>query len=796
MSKLRSSLAIIAFLLSAIGLSLFLNISIQASRFTILEHRFHFSPFPFFLVLFLFFISLVSIWELLARLESRTSRKDLNSIRWDGFLCSLPLLFFLLSPLLSKHYLTKDDLQTRLLLLAVFVLLSLLYLKVASLVQSLKEKTIFFKKWEQRFLSLPLRKKLVLLFLVAFLVYNACTLLLVSKGITFSGDEPNYLLTTHSLLADKDINLANNYANQDYFHFYSKEENPRLRMGIYAHYGKKGKDYIYPINLPGISVLMLPFYWLSQFFKGRILTFILKGSLSVWAVLLGLQIYLFVKDTWRRERLAFALWLVFSFSSPVLFYAIHLYPEIPIALFSLYVYRKVTRASRLRLFHYLFFGFLLSTFFWFGLKYNFIFWPLLLVSIYYLLKNQKVKWKISLFLAFPLLSLGLFYYFIYSLYGTFSPFAIYEGVMTPEKSQSLKEAILMLPLLSRVETFFDYFFDQRDGLLFYSPLYFFMLLGLVEVFRRAKKELAAFLLISLPFILNYAFFTHRQGHCPQARVLAPISWISFLLVAYFLAYNRHKLLSFLFWFSFTASLIISGILLGHPSFLYQPTTHDYTQRAGDLFVYLSNLHFFLPAFLPSFIKIPNINYLPNYFWIMATAAFILAFCFLKNKGQRPLRRGFHFGLVFLLLFLSFLLWVAFPRSVPYPTRVFYYSPQKALGFYFFPMGKGVVAKKEAEFYLHIEKPYKFLFSSREKLEKIKLIFGSEKGEHEVKIDFFDLPLFEGKTKYEKRELAFSPPVYYPFRNLHLYEVSLTLKKYSKENLLVDPYFLQVLPLKN
>ncbi len=35
-----------------------------------------------------------------------------------------------------------------------------------------------------------------------------------------TGDEPHYLLTTHSILKDKDIDLKNNYDNKDYLRFY------------------------------------------------------------------------------------------------------------------------------------------------------------------------------------------------------------------------------------------------------------------------------------------------------------------------------------------------------------------------------------------------------------------------------------------------------------------------------------------------------------------------------------------------------------------------------------------------
>jgi len=690
--------------------------------------------------------------------------------------------------------LTREDLQARLKFLAIAVLLATIYLKLIEWNQIGKRKFYFLEKWEARFFSISLRKKLVILFLVAFFIYNLCTFLLVSRGVSFSGDEPNYLLTTHSLLRDKDINLANNYARRDYFSFYSREEHPRLRLGIYGQYGRKGKSYIYPINLPGISVLILPYYWVSQNFKGKILTFILKGSLSIWAVLLGLQLYLFARERWKRERLSLALWFLYSFSTPILFYAIHLYPEIPLAFLSFYIWRKISSPAHLSLFHYLFLGFLLSTFFWFGLKYNFIFWPLLGVSVFLLLKNHKARGKIFFFLLFPFLSFFLFYYFIYSLYGTLSPISVYEGIMTPEKTEAFKAAVLELPLLSRIETFLDYFLDQRDGLLLYSPIYLFTFLGFIEIFRRTKRDFAFFLLISLPFLFNYAFFTHRQGYSPQARILTPLSWIAAIGIGYFLAYNQKKLYSFLFWFSGLVSLAFAFVLLRNPMFLYQPTTHEFTSRAGDFFISLSNLHFFLPPFLPSFIKVKNIGYLPNYFWILAIGAFILFYIFVK--GKIILKYAFHLCFVFLLLGSLFYLRSLYPRTVLYPTQTVSYSPQKAMGFYFFPMGGGVVLKNLGELYLHKEKSYKILFSSKTKLEKIKLVFGSEKGEYEIRISLFDLPISSEKTKFEKKEIVLSPQAFYRLRNLFLYEINLELKKYSTESMLVDPYLLQIFPLKD
>jgi hypothetical protein len=79
---------------------------------------------------------------------------------------------------------------------------------------------------------------------------------------------------------------------------------------------------------------------------------------------------------------------------------------------------------------------------------------------------------------------------------------------------------------------------------------------------------------------------------------------------------------------------------------------------------------------------------------------------------------------------------------------------------------------------------------------VKLIYGAEQGEVAVDVRFFDLPLFEGRTKNEKKEWIFEPPAYFPFRGLYVYEINLAFKKRPSENLAVNPYFLQIIPVKD
>ncbi|MBS3818156.1 hypothetical protein KGY73_01420 [bacterium] len=776
------------FLFISAGLSLYVSVCLQSFSYSISSHSFHLDWGLAFSILLIWPL-LMGLWRFLSLLETKYAWT--SHLRSGGnLLAFLPFTLGFFSPLLLSYYLTQNDLQIRLKILGMVMVLGFLFLTFIHLPDPLRRK-ISPKKWVHQFNRLPLKKRLWILFLVAFFLYQSSTYFFVSQGKAFMGDEPYYLLTTHSLYQDKDINVANNYRNEDYFHFYPPDLYPNFKLKPYARFGRKGTRSVYSINQPGISVLMLPFYWLSQFFKGKTLIFILKGSLSLWAVLLGLQIYLLSRELWNREKLALSLWIIYSFSCPIFFYAFHLYPEIPIAFFSVYIFRKLRTPKPLSSPQYLFLGFLLSLFLWFGLKYNMIFGPLLLVSGFVFIKEHRIRWRILYFLIFPFLSLILFYLYIYELYGSLYPMAIYEGVITPEKLEAFRKSLFHIPLRLRVDSFLDYFLDQRDGLLLYSPVYFFSFLGLVEAFRRHKRDLCLMLLISLPYILNYAFFTHRQGSCPPGRVLTSVSWVGIILVGYFFAFNRKKLYSVLFGMSVLVSLASSFILLNHPRFLYQPTTHEYTFRAGKFFIHLSNLHFYLPQYLPSFVKVNNLEYLPNYIWLGLILTFIMGYIWKKNLSF-PSRFSVRTGLTW--AFLLFISWwfVLYPRlSLNFPKKVSFADGEKIT---FYSLGRYTRMKKPGEFHLtHSPYTYHFHFTSWRKIKKIRLQWEAERGEYKVELKLFDKNLYKGKTSQKLQKfVSFSPP-FYPYKNTHLYRISLHLKKLSDTPMPQPPFSFHLYP---
>ena len=780
----------IYFLLLSSGIAFLIYLFTKASSFSILEHKFRPS--------FLFMISTVGIilllllllWHLAAKSESRIFQAEYKSLLREDLLIFLPFSIFLVSPLLLNYYMTSADFRHRLTLVLIFALIAFVYLKLAQINRHMQLRS-WVEKTISRFKSLSSRKRLAILFIIAFVIYNICTFALVSSRFAYTGDEPYYLLTTHSLYQDQDINVADEYEDSSYFNFYPKELYPNLRLRAYARFGRKGTNYAYPISQPGISVLMLPFYWLSQFFKGKTLIFILKGSLAIWSVLLGLQLYLYAREHWKRENSALMLWFIYSFSAPVLFYSIHLYPEIPIALFSFFIFRKIRSTAPISTLQYFFLGFLLSLFFWFGLKYNMIFWPLLIVSLYFLLKEHKAGWKITCFLFFPLLSLGLNYLYIYELYGTYNPIAIYEGVVSANTLQHYKDVIINTPLMLRIDSFLDYFLDQRDGLLLYSPLYFFVFLGIIEAFRKSKKDLFALLFISFPFILNYAFFAHRQGSCPQGRILSPLSWVGIILVGYFLIHNRKKIYTALFKAACLVSLVTPILILRHPSFLYQPTTHEYTFRGSELFISLSNLYFYLPGLLPSFLKHNNFGYIPNYIWMSLILFFVLGYLVKKDIKRSP-QFFSKVLIVYLILLLLFTWFSLFPRTALILPLKAKYSPGKTIGFYVAREYLRMINPGE----FHLTKnhhDYNFIFASRREIEELKIKFGTAEGNFRVELKLFDKILFKGETTQGIHTISSPSPPAYRFKNSHLYQMKIKFEQISGEPVTKNPFIFSIYP---
>jgi len=776
------------FLLWACLLSFFVLYLNQAQDFTFQSHAFHLSLLPFLLLSLFTILLLGGIWAFNAKILCSSFSLPYTRALLMDFLSYLPLLFFLLLPMVGRHYLSAADLQTRLKLFGFAILGVIVVLKCMTVYLLSRERPPPLRHLLQRIKSFPLQKKLTLLFAVALIGYGTGSAILVTKGINFSGDEPHYLLISHSILADGDFDLSNNYANRDY----SKIFPPHVQITPHIAPGTDGK---FSFHSPGLSLLLLPFYSFGSFFDRTTMALIIRIGMSVFGALLGLQVFLFALQEWKKEGLAFTLWFLFSFTAPVFFYSFHIYPEIVVALFSLTAFRLLRFHDSFTKFQLLCLGFLISAIIWLhAVKYVFIWVPLFIYAFWILFNKHKIRWNILYFLFFPACLFGLHAAFSSAFYNSLSPFAvsIRGPSATAESIAYIKSLFTGIPFRYRLETLLGYFLDQRDGLLLYAPLYFFSFLGMIEMGKRKARDLFLILFLAGLYILNLAFLTQRPAYAPQARTLVAVFWGMAIFLGTFLVYNAKKIFDYILWLFSFLSLIVILLLLNNPRALYQPTTAGETERAGLLFLDLSNLHFMLPKLLPSFLKIEDSFWPPNIIWPLLLVLFIGIYVLLK-KHSFSLKYSHILSFTMIGLGIFCLWFVFYPRTViVHPQNIAYPSGEK-VAFYAYSRSARMTAPGVFDL-VEDNRPYSFYFTSWRELPDLRIDFGAEKGVYAVNIEYFDATIFRGRTEEEIKTFRFPPVHPYSLKKQNLYHISIFLENKSDVDIQKHPYHFSILPV--
>jgi hypothetical protein len=97
--------------------------------------------------------------------------------------------------------------------------------------------------------ELPTRK-----WLAPTVIFLVCWTLTTHGKYSASGDEPHYLMVCESLWADGDLDLRNNYRNDDGRRFGAAG----LEMGLHAQENRFGQ--LFPVHDLGVPVLLMPIY--------------------------------------------------------------------------------------------------------------------------------------------------------------------------------------------------------------------------------------------------------------------------------------------------------------------------------------------------------------------------------------------------------------------------------------------------------------------------------------------------------------------------------------------------------
>ena len=193
------------------------------------------------------------------------------------------------------------------------------------------------------------RRGVVLVFLIALAALSLVRAQLISsraddprREYLLTGDEPSYLLLTHSLVFDGDLNLYNNREQNDGRYFYSR---PLLGPGQFgfAYYNRLadgrlsgreaewvGREYL--INRPGLPILIAPAYWLG-FHAGLRIRFAVLVWLNVMGAAVVALMFLLARTVSGEPVASAGAAFLLGFTPPLLYYPSQIFPEIPGALF-------------------------------------------------------------------------------------------------------------------------------------------------------------------------------------------------------------------------------------------------------------------------------------------------------------------------------------------------------------------------------------------------------------------------------------------------------------------------------
>ncbi len=318
----------------------------------------------------------------------------------------------------------------------------------------------------------------VALFLLLSAAYAFSADIRATRGASITGDEPYYLLTTQSLLADLDFDLRNQYAAKSYKSFFDHPDD-LWHQSVPTPDGR----LLSPHN-PGLSFLVIPGFALGGLAGTQTQLLMLAAGTIALAFVLAARL----SGQWLAS---WVVALLVGLTATAFIYSTEVYPEFPAAFTLVISMLLVTRKQVLGTSDGLLLAAALTAMCWLGIKYA----PLaLLVSGYFLLRADRTG-RVALVIA-GTASAGLFAWFHLHVFGSVTPYSVnvvYAGWSTMDILGGHVE------FGERYYRLWGLFVDRQFGIGRWAPLLLATVPGmaLLVAARPAHRLVLALILVQL-----------------------------------------------------------------------------------------------------------------------------------------------------------------------------------------------------------------------------------------------------------------------------------------------------------
>jgi hypothetical protein len=429
---------------------------------------------------------------------------------------------------------------------------------------------------------------------VRALVFAASLILYAALGVLNArvvgpgGDEPHYLIISQSLLADGDLKIENNHQRREFRAFWGGELRP--------DYMKRGIDgEIYSIHAPGLPIVLLPVYAIAGYI-GTVLALSLMAALTAVAVF-------DIAAALAGVTTAFATWAAVCLTVPFVPHSWLIFPEMPGALVVAWSALWILLPPDASLRRWICRGAAVAVLPWLHTKF----------VIFLAVMGAAAAWRVRArpralicFLGPIVLSVAAWFAFFYVYYGSFNPEAPYGDYPAINVlARNIPRGLLGL------------MFDQKFGLLFYSPVYLFAVAGAWLMLRRADTRfLGAVLVLAIAAHVGSTtrLYMWWGGTSAPARFLVPILPCLAPMVALAAAGPRGKDGRALFGMLLLVSLLIAAIGVAVPDRLFLFSDSRGYSRLLETIQSGAPLTFALPTFTFEDWRAPIRQLLP---WLIA-----------------------------------------------------------------------------------------------------------------------------------------------------------------------------------